>query len=75
MRGLWEDYERSIHNGDVEGLKRDFTTFMESLLTESNQGFITEQGDVEQWKSSGRDKKLLKKQLDETIDYLDSLKK
>ncbi len=48
---------------------------MESLLTESNQGFITEQGDVEQWKSSGKDKELLKKQLDETIDYLDSLKK
>ena len=75
LRGLWDDYERNIHNGDIEGLKRDFTTFMESVLTESNQGFVTEQGDVEQWKSSGKDKELLKKQLDETINYLDSLKK
>ena len=48
---------------------------MESLLTESNQGFVTEQGDVEQWKSGGKDRELLKKQLDETITYLDSLKK
>ena len=74
-KGEWEEYEKAIHNSDIEGLKHDFTTFMESLLTESNQGFITEQGDVEQWKSSGKDKELLKKQLDETIDYLDSLKK
>ena len=74
-KGEWEEYEKTIHNSDIEGLKQDFATFMESLLTESNQGFITEQGDVEQWKSSGKDKELLKKQLDETIDYLDSLKK
>ena len=71
----WDEYEKTIHNSDIEGLKQDFTVFMESLLTESNQGFVTEQGDVEQWKSSGKDKELLKKQLDETIDYLDSLKK
>ena len=73
--GKWDEYEKTIHNGDVEGLKRDVTLFMESLLTESNQGFVTEQGDIEQWKSGGKDKELLKKQLDETITYLDSLKK
>lgn len=73
--GLWEQYEKSIINGDIEGFKADFTLFMESLLTESNQGFITEQGDVEQWKTSGKDKELLKEQLKETLNYLDSLKR
>jgi hypothetical protein len=73
--GLWDHYEKSIINSDIDGLKRDFTAFMESLLTDSNQGYVTEQGDVEQWTSSGADKELLKKQLDETITYLDSLKK
>jgi hypothetical protein len=73
--GEWDNYEKAIHNSDVEGLKKDVTTFMESLLTESNQGYITEQGDVEQWKSGGADKEFLKNQLDETIKYLDSLKK
>jgi hypothetical protein len=74
-KGLWEAHVQKIHNSDIEGLKYDFTAFMESLLTDSNQGYVTEQGDVEQWTSSGADKELLKKQLDETITYLDSLKK
>ena len=73
--GAWDEYQKTIHNADIDGVKKDFTTFVESLLTESNQGFITEAGDVEQWKSGGMDKELLKKQLDETINYLDSLKK
>ncbi len=34
--------EKTIHNSDIEGLKQDFTTFMESLLTESNQRFVTD---------------------------------
>jgi len=75
IEGKWEDYEKKIVNSDIDGLKVDFTVFMENLLTESNQGFVTEQGDVEGWKSGGQDKEVLKKQLEETLQFLDTFKK
>jgi len=44
------------------------------MLTNSNQGFVTEAGDVENWKGS-INKELAQKSIDETITYLESLKK
>jgi hypothetical protein len=75
INGKWEDYEKKIINSDIEGLKEDFTLFMENLLTESNQGFITEQGDVEGWKTGEKNQEVLKKQLEETLEFLDTFKK
>ena len=44
------------------------------MLTNSNQGFVTEAGDVENWKG-GINKELAQKSIDETVEYLESLKK
>jgi len=45
----------------------------EEINNESNQGFITEAGDVEKWVGSAKNKLLESKE--EAIKYLHSLKK
>jgi hypothetical protein len=44
------------------------------MLTSSNQGFVTEAGDVENWKG-GVNKDLANQSVSETIKYLESLKR
>ena len=47
---------------------------MESMLSESNNNYITEAGDIQKW-VGGIDKKRAKKAMDEGINYLKNLKK
>jgi hypothetical protein len=72
--GLYEIYESKIINSDLEGFINDFKLFIESELTLTNNGFITEQGDVEKWVGAPNKEKVLKG-LDKTIKYLNSLKR
>lgn len=72
--GLYEAYEAKIINSDIDGIIQDFTKFIEDQLTESNNSFITEQGDVEKWVGGSNREKIMKG-MKETIDYLNSLKK
>ena len=74
MKGLWEDYEKEIHNNDIDHFIEDYQTWVENMLTNSNQGFVTEAGDVENWKG-GVNKDLAKQSTAEVIKYLQSLKK
>ena len=74
MKGLWEDYEKEIHNNDIDHFIEDYQTWVENMLTNSNQGFVTEAGDVENWKG-GINKDLAKQSTAEVIEYLQSLKK
>jgi hypothetical protein len=46
---------------------------MEDLINESNQSYITEAGDVERWIGSSKQRLLESKE--ETIKYLQNLKK
>ena len=48
--------------------------YLEEALTESNQGWVSEAGEVQKWRG-GINKELAQKSLDETIKYLESLKK
>jgi DNA-binding phage protein len=54
----------------IEGVEQ----YLEEALTESNQGFISEAGDVQNWKG-GINKELASKSIQETVEYLKSLKK
>lgn len=72
--GLWEEYEKNIINKDVDSLIQEFETWInEEIQNESNQSFITEAGDVEKWVGSSKNKLVQTKE--ETIKYLQSLKK
>jgi hypothetical protein len=72
-QGLWEEYEKNIINSDLDNLIEDYSVWMDEVINSSNESFITENGDVERWVGSSK-KKLLESK-EETIKYLQSLKK
>ena len=47
---------------------------MENLLSQSNNNYVTEDGDIQKW-VGGIDKKRAKKVIEEGIEYLKNLKK
>jgi uncharacterized CHY-type Zn-finger protein len=72
--GLWEEYEKTIYNSDIEGIIEKFEMWMnEEIEHNAIQSYITEAGDVEKWTGSVKNKLLESKE--ETIKYLQSLKK
>lgn len=73
IKGLWNEYEKHILNSDIDGVIHDFNIWMDEEIESSNQSWITEAGDIEKWVGSSKDKMLQNKE--ETIKYLESLKK
>ena len=72
-QGKWEEYQKQIHNSDIDGIITDYKAFMEAALTESNQSFITEAGDMENW-VGGVNKDRAKEALKKGVEYLKSKK-
>lgn len=73
LEGNWEEYEKNIINNQLENLSHEFETWINNEMEESNESFITEQGDVEKWVGSNKEKLLKIKK--ETLEYLKTLKK
>jgi len=74
LNGLWEEYQNRLHNEGVDKFIEGYNSWFEEMLTSSNQGFVTEAGDVENWKG-GINKDLASSSISETIKYLESLKR
>lgn len=74
LEGKWDDYERKNKLLDIANLEEEFTAFMEAQLTALDDTYVSEQGDVEQWRKSTQHKELLQKQLQEGLSYIKSLK-
>ena len=72
--GAWDEYERNLHNNEIDAFINEFKNWVINELTLTNNSFITEQGDVEKW-VGGIDKSRALKSLDDTIKYLENLKK
>lgn len=72
-QGKWEEYQKQIHNSDIDGVITDYKAFVEAALNESNESFITEGGDVENW-VGGIDKERAKEALEKGVEYLKSKK-
>jgi hypothetical protein len=72
--GQWETYQKQINNQGLEGVIKEFETWInEEIQNGDTQSYITEAGDVEKW--VGSNKNLLLKQKEDTIKFLQSLKK
>ena len=74
VKGLWEEYQTQINNTDIDNFIKDYQIWAEEMLTQSNQGYISEAGEVQNWKG-GVNKDLMRQSTDEVIKYLESLKK
>jgi hypothetical protein len=72
--GAWDEYERKIQNQEIDSFISEFKAWIEDSLTESNQGFISEDGHIEKW-VGGPNKQRVLDDLHKTIEYLSSLKK
>jgi hypothetical protein len=73
IEGKWEEYQKDIHNKNIDKTIEEYTEFINNELNESNQSFIAENGDIEKWDGT-IDKERAQQALQDTINYLQSLK-
>jgi len=72
--GKWDEYQRNIKNNEIDNKIKDFKQYVEDKMNESNDGFVSEQGDKERWKGK-MDESRVDEHVEAVIDYLESLKK
>ena len=71
--GKWEEYERNIKNNEIDNRIKEFKIYIEERLKESNDGFVSESGEVEKWVGKvNKDK--VEEYVKEAVEYLESLK-
>ena len=71
--GKSEEYFKGLQNQHIQTAIDGYTNFMEARMKESNANYVTEAGDVENWKG-GVSKEQLEKELKEGIEFLENLK-
>ena len=72
-QGKSEEYFKDLQHQHIQSAIDGYKAFMESAIKESNANFVTEAGDVENWKG-GKSKEELEQELQEGINFLESLK-
>ncbi len=73
-KGKWEEHVKDTFNKEVDQHKQEYLSFMEDLLNESNNNYVSENGEVQKW-VGGIDKERARKSIEESIKYFDSIKK
>tara|TARA_B100001093_G_scaffold334575_1_gene319484 strand:- start:2098 stop:2673 length:576 start_codon:yes stop_codon:yes gene_type:complete len=73
LEGKWEEHTTTTKDKELDKLIQEYTQFMKSKMDESNEGFVTEAGEVERW-GGGINKERAEKALQEGIEYLKGLK-
>ncbi len=69
--GQFEEYARSLTTRGIKTHIDELEQFvLEIALEDSNEGFVTEQGDVEKWAGKGIDKQKITAELQEYIQKL-----
>ena len=74
LEGKWEDYVNSTFNAEIDKQIEEYKSYFESLLSEGNQGYVSENGEIQKW-VGGIDKERAQNALDEMVKHLNSLKK
>lgn len=72
--GLWDEYEKQIINEGIDRFIEGYKLWVESAIKQSNSSIITEQGDIQNWEGTLNTEQI-QQGMDETIIYLNSLKK
>lgn len=69
--GLFESYEKNMINQSKDAFAKDLEGYVHELLHDSLNSFVTEQGDLEEWKNnSSRVNGEVLKKLNEYLKYL-----
>ena len=72
-QGKLEEYHTQLRNQHIQKVIDNYTEFMKDRMKESNANFVTEAGDVENWKG-GVSKEQLEKDLQEGLEFLENMK-
>ena len=70
----WEEYQQNIKNNEIDKQIEEFKVYIKEKLNESNDGFVTENGDVEKWVGK-LDESKVEEYTNSVIEYLESFKK
>jgi len=62
-----------LRNNHIQSAMDGYKSFMEDRMKQSNANFVTEAGDVENWKG-GVSEEQIKQELQEGIEFLEGLK-
>jgi len=71
--GKSEEYFKGLRNQHIQSTIDSYTEFMKDRIKESNANWVTEAGDVEDWKG-GKSKEELEHELQEGIEFLKNMK-
>ncbi len=71
--GKWEEYEKQIHNDHINNMIGEFRDWVKDETKELNQSYITEDGEQERW--VGNNHENINKNIEESIKFLENLKK
>jgi hypothetical protein len=74
LEGTWKEHTKDVRNKEIDKTIEEYTQFMQMKMNQSNDGFITESGEVEKW-VGGINKERAEEALREGIEYLKNLKK
>ena len=72
ISGTWDDYRIKTHNAEIDQQIEEYKSYFESILSEGNQSYVSENGEVQKW-VGGINKERAQSSLDEVIEYLNSL--
>jgi len=72
-QGKLEEYLTELRNQHVQSAADEFKKFMQDQMKESNSNYVTEAGDVENWKG-GKSKEQLEQELQEGLEFFENLK-
>ncbi len=72
-QGKSEEYFTNLRNQHVQSAINGYKSFMQDHIKESNANYVTEAGDVENWKG-GKSKEQLEQELQEGLEFLENLK-
>jgi len=72
-QGKYENYITDLRNNHIQGAMDGYKSFMEDRMKQTNANFVTEAGDVENWKG-GVSEEQIQQELQEGIEFLEGLK-
>ena len=73
ISGEWKEYQKNIHNSEIDNTIQNYEIWVDDLINSSNDGFISETGELENWSKANNSN--IVKQKEEAIKYLENLKK
>jgi hypothetical protein len=68
--GKYEEYVNNINNQGIKTYIKDLEDALLEIALESNESFVTEQGDIEKWSGNGLNTKKISQDIQEHIQEL-----